>query len=318
MIEREILLHGTVALLLLCALYHMPSMSRNPGSRGFFLMAAGSLLPLLDPLALYLFFPGRIEVLMRYPLVGAPLNGLLLVAAVTALAAFLIPPGRALRMGAGLAAGYLLHMTLTLLTPVGVPLLAPFSSLRVSLPLFPVGHLPLLAVLLPAVILLETLPRWRRWVTLTAAVLAGLYLLAAPAQYLWITQLAAELKDGESEIHIYPDGSWLLSWQVVAENREGYRIARYRWGMERIEEPRYFGRWNDQALFLKLSGDPIVHRFYSGIFRHPVVNLDRTGSQITLLMQELEDLSPLVPGPTFYLESDLNGRNRFYQLQRFN
>jgi hypothetical protein len=34
-------------------------------------------------------------------------------------------------------------------------------------------------------------------------------------------------------------------------------------------------------------------------------------------MQELQNQTPLVPGPTFYLETDLTGRNRFYQLQRF-
>ena len=41
------------------------------------------------------------------------------------------------------------------------------------------------------------------------------------------------------------------------------------------------------------------------------------GAQITLIMHELKDLFPPVPGRTFYYEADHDGRNRLYQVQRF-
>jgi hypothetical protein len=77
-------------------------------------------------------------------------------------------------------------------------------------------------------------------------------------------------------------------------------------------------RWNDEALFLKLLGDPVVNRFYFRVFRHPVVRLDVSGAQLTLLMEELVHPGSPASGPAFYVESDASGRKRFYQLQRFN
>ncbi len=201
---------------------------------------------------------------------------------------------------------------------MGWPLLAPFATTRVLLPILPVGHPPLLVLLAVALLVLWLVPRTRSRLPSVAVVLSGVYLLAGAVQYGVVRYQAQALRQPRAALHVYPDNAWLTRWQVVLESPERYTLWRHRVHEPSFGEPRSLPRWNDQALTLKLLGDTVVRRYYFNVFRHPVVRVDVSGQQLTLLMHELEDQLPLVPGRTFYLESDLTGRNRFYQLQRFN
>ena len=137
MIERELLLTSTVAVLLTCLVWMFPGPKRRLGGHGFALVAGGSLIPLLDPLWVYLTAVDRIDYLTRLPLFGSPLAGCGLIAGVMALAAFIMPGRRALKLGFGLGAGYLLHLFLLTITPVGIYPAAPFTDWRLLLPVFP-------------------------------------------------------------------------------------------------------------------------------------------------------------------------------------
>ena len=318
MIERDLMLDGSAAIVLAVLAWHVPGVARRFGRGGLALFVAGVLLPFLDPGLFHLLAVDRIELLSRPPLVQAPLLALGLIAALAVLVACAATPRRALAVALGLGAGYALHALLALLTPVGWPLLAPFSGARVMLPILPAGHLVLLGVAFAGLVLAEALPRWRRGLVVGTLVLAGAYGLAGAVQYAILTARVQPLASADAQVQVYPDGNSLARWEVVLEGPQRYELRRARALTQPLPEPRVLPRWNDEALFLKLLGDPVVSRFYFRVFHHPVVRLDVSGAQITLLMQELEDQSPLVPGPTFYLESDLSGRNRFYQLQRFN
>lgn len=322
MLERHLMLNAAVAVLLGCLAWLHPGLGRRLGRPGLALYVAGALLPFLDTALFHVITADRIELLSRPPLFAAPVYALALIGAVAVLAALAGPlPGvtaRAVRIALLLAAGFAAHVGLAVLTPVGWPLLAPFLAQRMALPVLPTGHLPLLAVLLAGLVAAEGLRRWRRWIAPGVAMLAVAYGLAGAVQYALVAWPVRNHAPPGGHVHVYPDNPWLTRWQVVVEGPERYALWRQRAGAGEWPEPRTLPRWNDQALFLKLLGDPVVNRFYYRVFQHPVVRLDVSGSQITLLMQELQDQSPLVPGPTFYLESDLTGRNRFYQLQRFN
>jgi hypothetical protein len=318
MIERDLLLNATAAILLGSLASHHPVLARRFGRWGLALYVAGTLLPFLDAALLPFLTADRIALLSRPPMFQGPLYGLALIGALAVLVGLALAPRPALATALGLAAGYGAHIVLSLLTPVGWPLLAPFSAARVALPVLPAGHLALLTVLFAGLALAEWLPRWRRWVAPGTAVLAGAWLLAGAVQWGIVTYRVQGLAQPGTELHVAPDGDWLPRWQVVLEGPERYELLRMYAFSEPLPEAREMPRWNDEALFLKLLGDPVVSRFYFRVFHHPVVRLDVSGAQITLLMQELEDQNPPVPGPTFYLESDLSGRNRFYQLQRFN
>jgi len=318
MIERDLMLDGSVAILLAGLAWHHPEVARRFGRGGLALFVAGVLLPFADPVLLRLVAADRIDLLSRPPIVQAPLYALGLIAALAVLVACAATVRAALAVALGLGAGYAAHLLLALLTPVGWPLLAPFSGARFALPLLPAGHLGLLGLLFLGLVLAEALPRWRRWLVSGTLLLAGAYGLAGAMQYATLMARVQTLARADARVRVYPDGNSLARWEIVLEGPQRYELRRQGALTQPFAEPKLMPRWNDEALFLKLLGDPVVSRFYFGVFHHPVVRLDVSGSQITLLMQELEDQSPVVPGPTFYLESDLAGRNRFYQLQRFN
>jgi hypothetical protein len=318
MLERDLLLNGTAAILLACLAWLHATLARRLGRPGLVLVVAGALLPLATLLVSQLTTQDRIAQLSRAPLYEAPLVTLGALAVVAVLVGFATAPGVAARLGLGLALGYALYVLLAVLTPLGWPLLAPFSPLRVALPILPAGHLPLLVLGFAALALGEGLPRLRRWAAPVAAALAAVYLLAGAVQFAVVSARTRGLATADTTVSVAPDGDWLTHWQVVSEGPERYELRRVVAFAAAWPEPRTLPRWNDEPLFLKLLGDPVVNGFYFRVFHHPVVRLDVSGAQITLLMQELEDQSPTVPGPTFYLESDLSGRNRFYQLQRFN
>ena len=322
MLERDLLLNATVSILLACLAWLHPGVSRRFGRAGLVLVVSGALLPGIDALWFHLTTTDRIELLSRAPLVEAPFYAVLLIFALSVLAGFIAAPGFGVKAGfavaLGLGTGYATHALLAVLTPIGWPVLAPFEPARVALPILPAGHLPLLLVLLVTLSAAEATPRWRFWIVRGAAALVGVYLLAGAVQFVIVSVRVQPLATADTSVHVYPDGNWLASWQVISEGPDRYELRRQYALTEPLPEPKTMPRWNDQPLFLKLLGDPVVNRYYFRVFHHPVVRLDVSGSQITLLMQELEDQSPIVPGPTFYLESDLSGRNRFYQLQRFN
>ena len=280
-------------------------------------MIAGALLPLCDLLVNFMVADDRIEALSREPLFSAPLIGTAFIASLVMLTAFVAPMSTAIRFGLSLLAGYALFMLILFFTPVGVPIAFPFSEMHWSLPVFPIGHPPLLIFLLTATAVMAIWKGSRRWFRPFSLVMVGVYLLLGFGQYGVIAHQVGHLGTPGQKVHIYPDSPWMWRWRVVVESTEEYQLRRHHVLRDDFAEPRFIPRWNDQALFLKLLADPVVNEFYYRVFRHPVVQLDTSGSQITLLLQELEHQWPLVPGPTFYLESDLNGRNRLYQLQRF-
>ncbi|HKI96967.1 MAG TPA: hypothetical protein VKB51_00700 [bacterium] len=317
MIERDLLLNSTAAILLGTLAWHYPALRRSWGRRGFALYVLGTLLPFLDTAVQHVTTDDRIGFLSAQPLFQAPLYGLALIGALAVLVGFALSPRPALAMALGLGAGYAAHVVLSLLTPAGWPLLAPWTAERIALPILPAGHVLLLLVLFPLLIATEALPRWRRWIAPAAGVLAGAYLLAGAVQWGIVTYRVRGLATPETTVGVYPAGPWLARWLVVEEGPERYQLRRMYALTDPLPGPETMPRWNDEPLFLKLLGDPVVSRFYFRVFHHPVVRLDVSGAQITLLMQEVQDQTPLVPGPTFYLESDLSGRNRFYQLQRF-
>jgi len=318
MIERDLLLNAATALLLGCLAWQHEAVSRRFGRGGLLLYALGALLPFADPLLAYGSSLDRIELLSRPPLMQAPLLGLLGIAVLAVLAGVAVAPRRGLAVGLGLAAGYGTHAALSALTPTGWPLLAPFRGGRIALPILPAGHLALLALLFVAVMLGEALPRRRGWLVPLAGSLAVAFALAGAVQFGVLSYRAENLSTPGATTHVYPDGDWLLHWRILLEGPQRYALRRVTLLTEPLPEPRVVPRWNDEPLFLKLLGDPVVNRYYFEVFQHPVVRLDVSGAHITLLMQEVRDQSPQVPGRTFYLESDLSGRNRFYQLQRFN
>ncbi len=317
MIESEMLLNSAAGLLLVGLVWRHPAARAWLGRRTPALMAAGTLIPLLDLVVLLPLVVDRLELLSRPPLFRSPAVAAALIAALAWLTSQWRDLAAARRVALGLAGGYALHTAMALLTPAGVPLLAPWSAARVSLPVFPVGHPPLLVLLGAALLVQGRVSRRFPWGRNLALGLTGLYLVAGTGQFAVVSLRAAGLGGEGAAVHVYPDGNWLLGWQVVEERDASYRFRRHRVLDADFGPGVVQARWNDQARFLTLLGDPVVTRFYYRVFRHPVARVDASGGQVTLLIQELEDLHPRVPGRTFSLERDLDGQNRLYQLLRF-
>lgn len=318
MTERVLLLNAAVAILLGCLAWQGRGLARRGGRSGLVLYTLGVLLPFVDFALFPLLTSDRVAALSHPPWVAAPLYGLALILAAAVLTAFVVSTRAARRVALCMAAGYATHVALAVLTPAGWPLLAPFSAGRVSLPILPQGHLLLLGLLLVTVPLAEAVPRLRRTIGAVAMVLVAAYGLAGALQWGAITWRVQAWNTTDMRVSVLPQGQLLTHWLVVVEGPQDYALRRLPRFDAPMPEPTVLPRWNDEPLFLKLLGDPVVSRYYFRVFHYPVVRLDVSGSQVTLLMQEARDQSPLVPGPTFYLESDLSGRNRLYQLQRFN
>lgn len=318
MLERDLLLDATAAILLAVLISRVPAVGRRMGRPGLATVVAGALLPLLDPAIAYLRTDDRIGLLSQPPLIQGPIVAVVLIGLLALLVLALGYRREAAGLAVGMTLGFAGHALMALLTEVGWPLLAPFSDERFALPVLPSGHPLLIVVLFVGAVAMLVFPRRDRWILAGTALLAGLYLLAGAVEFTALTLRTRGLASPGAVVSVYPDDPWLARWLVVVEAPDRYELRRMTAFGASPGEPKTMARWNDQPLFLKLLGDPVVNRFYFLVFHYPVVRLDISGSQITLLMQELEDQSPLVPGPTFYLESDLTGRNRFYQLQRFN
>lgn len=317
MTEVEALLHSAAAVLLLCLAFHHPRLAGRIGRWGFALMLAGSLIPLLDFAIFYFSAHDRIDFLTQPPVFYGVFNGLVLIGIVSGLTAFLVNARAAVSVAAVLCAGYFLHLLLALLTPEGVPLLSPFSAWRPRLPFFTGGHPLLVALLVLVLVLVESFQRYSR-ITLRAGVLLlVLYILAGTGQFAYIALQARTLAAPGSSVYVEPSNAWLTRWLVTVADGEVYQVRRHGVNMPGFEQPEILPRWNDESLMIQLLADPTVNHFYYQVFRHPVVRTEADGAQYTLIMQELADQFPLVPGRTLYYESDAEGRNRFYQLQRF-
>ena len=317
MTEFDALLHSAAAVLLLCLLFHHPRVAGSFGRGGFALLVAGSLIPLLDFVIFYFRANDRIEFLTQPHLFYGLLYGLLLIAVVSVLSAFLAGPRMARAVFAFLAGGYLLHLLLAVTTPEGAPLLTPFTAWRPRLPLFTGGHPMLVALLVALLAVLEGFPRYSRYVFRVGLGLLGLYFLAGAGQFGYISLQARGLAAPEGRVYVEPANAWLSRWLVTVADDEIYQVRRHGVDMQEFEEPEILPRWNDESLMIRLLADRTVNTFYYQVFRHPVVRTEENGSQYTLIMQELTDQFPLVPGRTLYYETDAGGRNRFYQLQRF-
>lgn len=317
MTEVEALLHSAVAVLLSCVAFHFSSFSRRCGRWGFGLIAAGSLIPLLDYLIFYINARDRIDFLTQAPIFYGLFYGLVLIGSIAALTVFLASVRRAVSVGAALTAGYLLHLLLALMTPEGVPLLEPFSAWRPRLPFFTGGHPVLLGLLVVILLLVEGFQRYSRYTLRLGAGLLVLYLAAGVGQFAYISWQARSLATAGSQVYVEPGNVWLTRWLVTVADEEVYQVRMH--GVDKAEfgQPEILPRWNDESLMIRLLADRTVNHYYYQVFRHPVVRTEANGSQYTLIMQELLDQFPLVPGRTLYYESDTEGGNRFYQLQRF-
>lgn len=317
MTESELLLHATVAVLLLCLGCHHSGWARRLGRPAFSLMICGALLPLLDLLLFYLRASDRVALFSEPPFFSALFYGLLSLAGLAALTAFLAGLAVAARVFLLLLAGYLLNQVLALFTPAGAALLAPFNPVRQSLPLFYSGHALLLGVLVLALILLEALPRHRRAAGWTAVGLLLAYVLAGVGQYTYMVHAARHLGSEAAEISVEPASPWLTRWLVTVVEGNTYQVRRHGLDEGHFEEPEILERWNDEVMMAHLLGDPTVSLFFRRVFRHPVARLESTDLRVTLIMREAGDFAPPVPGRTFLYEADHEGRNRFYQVQRF-
>lgn len=340
MTEREYLYTAATALLVIALLRHTSffqpgstqsntktgandraPMAKRPVTRqeiiGLAMMVLGSLIPLFDPAIAYLSSTDRIEFLVHAPGFSGLYYGLAPLAFITGVMCFLMPFSEAFRYGLYGAAGLWLHQLLMLLTPVGVPLLAPFYPFRFSLPVLPTGHPILLLFLGLGALLSELLPRHGRKIIIATTTLIGLYMAMGLGATVYVMVQSSHLREKGNIVHIQPDNIWLSRWLVIEESHLDYEVRRFFIWDKLPATGTRLERWNNQENLLKLMGDPVVNHFYNHLFRHPVARVETTNAQITLFINEVNDLSPRVPGRTFYVESNLDGGNRFYQLQRF-
>lgn len=317
MSEVDALFNAATAVLLICLMFHHPVIALRFGRLGFVSLVAGSLIPLLDFVLFYFRAEDRISYLVQDHLFYGLFYGLLLIALLAALGRLLGSVRLGETMLLFLAGGYFLHLLLALLTPSGVPLLAPYYAQRTALPMFFPGHTLLLIVLACVLAFLEALPRHGRFVFTVGLLLLVLYAGAGVGQYGYISFRASDLAGKDGQVYVEPANAWLTEWLVTVADEESYQIRRHAVHLREFDDPEVMPRWNDQTLMVRLLADETVNRFYSRVFRHPVVRMEENGSELTLIMQELEDQFPLVPGRTFYYEADRAEKNRFYQVQRF-
>jgi hypothetical protein len=216
-----------------------------------------------------------------------------------------------------MSTGYLLHIGLALVTPEGVPLLAPYSQQRFSFPVFSSGHILLLTILFLMVVGLEVAGRWRKWWLRSAMVFFSLYIAVGLVQYAVISVRAQPLAGNAGEVSVEPANVWLSRWLVTVALGDEYLTLRYGLDLGALTGGETIERWNDETMLVRMLGDPVTRNFYYHVFRHPVVHTSTSGGKSTLVIQELEDQEPPVPGRTFSLELDHAGGGRLYRVARF-
>ena len=318
MIERELILNAATSLLLLCLIWRHPFIARRLRPAIFGYAVAGALLPLLDLVIFNPLLAGRLDFLNRPPLFSAPVFGAAFIFSVAWLAGQLIPTRQSVTMALGWGMGYAVQLSINLLTPVGAPLLAPFSDLRFSFPFYPIGHPPLLVFLLLALMIQPWFSKRFKWSWYPVAGLTCLYFLAGPVQHTMMKWKAATLPLGKGgEFHVYPGDRWLTNWRVVVEDENTYQIFQRGIFQDRFQAGPKIPRWNNQSHLLTLLGDPVVRRLYYGVFRHPVAEITITGSRLKLSILELEDEKSRSKARGFFLERNLNGNNRSIHFKNF-
>lgn len=318
MTESESLLTYSAFVLLTAWAYHHPEVSRWLGPRGLYLILLGGAFPLVESLGVSLFSGDRIAFLVYVPLFHGIFFGVLVLAFISTLVGAWTGWLVGLRSFFVMGLGYLLMLLLALMTPSGVHLATPFSEFRYSLPFFPVGHPLLIALLVLILLALEGFRAWRRGFFGLGVALVLFYFLAGPLQYGLIRFQAGAEAGPNGIISVSPVGGFFSKWLVVLEEGGSYRFRRARIDLMAATPWVSVPRWNNEALTARMLGNPVINRFYFHIFSQPVLQVDQTGSQITLIMKELENQRPEVPGRRFYFETDINGRNRLYEVNRFN
>jgi membrane-bound metal-dependent hydrolase YbcI (DUF457 family) len=317
MAESRMLLTATVALLVLAWGLHWPALTRRIPRPAWWLAGAGTLLPLLDPVASRLSLEDQIAALTRTPLFAGPLPSLGLIAAL----ALAVGIWQGARPGAqalaALTAGLVLHLAPTALTPWGVPMLAPFSPARFGWPVLPQSHALAIPLLAGGAIAHELWPSRGRWLRWSALAGVTLYAAVAVGGFLWAAARVPPPADAIAPRSIEPAGIWPVAWLIIDRAPGSFAVTRVRLGEPEAGQPERIARWNDEPLFLSTLGDPVVYRLYARAFLHPVAELTTSGSQTTLTVQELAHQVAGSAGPRFVLESDLDGRNRLYRLERF-
>ncbi len=310
------LFHSAVAVLLASLIFHHPSVAARLRRPGLALIMVGSLIPLLDYVVFYFRSQESITFFIQDPIFSGLYYGLLLLAVLAALTGPLAGWRRAAPTFVFLSLGYGLHQALCVLTPLGAPLLMPFTARRLEVPIFPAGHPLLLAVLILSLVSMEAMPRFKRFFFRCGVSLVVLYGLAGGGQFTYIAFQARALAPEEGRVFIEPADFWLTKWLVIAAGEESYRLRQHHVGLRKFADPLVIPNWNNGALMIQALGNPVVNRYYTRVFRHPVVQLDSSGSQFTLTMRELKHLGPVLPGRRFYFAMDLDGAGRLYKWRR--
>ncbi|MBI4081254.1 MAG: hypothetical protein HY423_01455 [Candidatus Lambdaproteobacteria bacterium] len=316
MTESTALLTASTALALLALALQRPQWRDRLGRAGAAWVTAGTVLPLTDFALGYLATGERIEALARDPLFYVPAYGLTALAGAALVAAIAWGGAQASRAALLVGLGYGLHLALAVLTPTGLPLLAPFSPDPIGVPLSPAGH-PLLLGLLLALLAADHLPgRTRPWLKRVALAGVALYGSAAIVQWGWVAWRAQTLRPPGGSVSVEPADPFLTEWLVVGEGRDTFEVRRQRAFAAAWEEPVRIPRWNHVPETLALLADPLLQRLYYRLFRQPVVRVEQSGARTHLFIQEVRDQAPPSAGATLYVESDANAQDRLYQLQR--
>ncbi|MDH5752722.1 MAG: metal-dependent hydrolase [Deltaproteobacteria bacterium] len=317
MTELEYLLTTLAAVLIVAVMRHWRPLAGWLDRPGFLLAMTGACIGLLDPALGFMLAPDRIAMLARPPVFAGGLAGLMLIAAVALLAGFTVGGRRALKAAGLLAGGYALFLILSLFSVAGVPLLEPFSDYQVRIPIFPTGYILLIALLAVGLVSIELWNKKQPRVFPVVAVFIGLYFVLAVVVANIANIKGSGLEGPGLRVNVYPGNIWHTHWILVTTRGDQYELRRYDLFGPGLTPPAVIRRWNDEPMLIRLLSDPVVGYFYWRMFNNPVVNIENTNTQISLMIQEAHSLVPMVPGKTFILESDLRGRNRYYQLQRF-
>ena len=311
------LLHAAAVALLASVLSHYPWIAARIGRNGYGLVVAGGLIPLLDYGVFFLHAPDRIAFLIQDHLFFGPFFALLLISSLAGLTAFAVNLRWAGRVLGWLTVGYGLHVGLAFLTPAGFPALAPFQATRMALPIFWPGHPLLIGVLIAALVALKFVPRRRPFLLVLTLGLLTIYGVSGAGQYGFVWARVPSPAAEGVRLVIEPANPWPTRWFVIEEGAGFYRVRREGLVGLEGEDGGTVAAWDNEPLFLQTLGDPVVRRFYRQAFRHPVVRVTASGSQITLVMQELTDLSTRTAGRSFHFESDPESGNRLYRVERF-
>ncbi|MDH4225043.1 MAG: hypothetical protein OEW12_05310 [Deltaproteobacteria bacterium] len=318
MILTQELYTQCAALLLVMVVRHHPIQAARLGHRGFWLVFIGVMLPLTDYVTAFLTTGNLVDLVGRDPVLHAPLYGLAALGAVGVVILFWNGMDAGRRVFIRIAAGYGLVLGLLFITPVGVPLWAPFDWRPVSLPIHYPAHPLLLLILVMVVAFLEAFPfYWRQLIRGTAVFFAG-YLVMGLAVYGLVLYQTSTLNLPGGRLDLEPANPFLTHWRVVQTRQNSYRLLDHQ--VLAPEHPVLVEakpRWEDLPETLTLLRDPVVYRFYRLRFTHPLIRMEKEEDKTTLVMEELVNPSWNKMGRVFVFQTEGEGKDRDYQVQRF-